>query len=53
MEPYKDILIRCHTDGVLFSEEPKNIIYGSSLGDFRDEGQHHVIINKSGSLTYS
>jgi hypothetical protein len=48
MEPYKNILIRCHTDGVYFSEEPKDIKYGSQLGELRYEGLHDILINQSG-----
>jgi hypothetical protein len=29
IEPYHDIAIRCHTDGVLFKEEPVGIKYGT------------------------
>jgi hypothetical protein len=53
MEPYNEILIRCHTDGVLFSDEPKNIKYGDKLGDFVFEGKYNISINKSGKITYS
>ncbi len=48
MEPYSNILIRCHTDGVLFSEEPMGIKYGSKIGDLVFEGKHDIEINKSG-----
>lgn len=50
MEPYNDILIRCHTDGVLFSEEPIGIKYGCNIGDLVFEGKHNIEINKSGII---
>ena len=37
MLPYKDIVMRCHTDGFITSE-PIDYKCGSSLGDLVDEG---------------
>ena len=48
MEANKDILVRCHTDGVMFSRMPQNIEFGEGLGDFRYEGLHDILINQSG-----
>jgi hypothetical protein len=51
IRPYNDICIRCHTDGVIFKEEPKNIKYGDQLGDLVFEGYfEHITINKSGEI---
>jgi hypothetical protein len=33
IEPYKNICVRCHTDSMLLSEEPKNIKLGDNIGD--------------------
>jgi hypothetical protein len=54
MTPYIDRVVRCHTDGILFSEEPKGIKYGSDIGDLVFEGYYkNVYINSSGKLLYS
>jgi hypothetical protein len=51
MEPFDDIIIRCHTDGIMFKEEPKGIKYGSDIGDLVDEGYlEHIIIDQSGKI---
>jgi len=48
---YEDKVIRLHTDGCLFSQEPKNIKYGDKLGDLVFEGYYdHITINKSGEV---
>ena len=39
MEPYKNIVKRCHTDGFILSELPNNIKVGSELGDLVYEGK--------------
>ena len=52
MEPYKNILIRCHTDGVMFSAEPVGIVYSDQIGGFAYEGFHpNVTIDKSGIIS--
>ena len=53
MEPYIETVIRCHTDGILFSEEPKGIVYGNNLGELVNEGfKKHTQINISGNIIY-
>ena len=48
----EDILIQCRTDGVVFSEEPKDMKYLNELGGFAFEGYHeNISIDKSGKLT--
>ena len=54
IKPYENICIRCHTDGVIFKEEPKDIKYGDKLGDLVFEGYFkNISINKSGIITYT
>ena len=49
MEPYESILVRCHTDGVMFSAQPVGIKYSNEIGGFADEGFYpQVSIDKSG-----
>ena len=51
IEPYEDIAIRCHTDGVLFKSEPVGLKYGNDLGSFVDEGYfENITIDKSGII---
>jgi len=51
IQPYEQICIRCHTDGVIFKEEPKGIKYGENLGDLVFEGYfQNIKINKSGII---
>ena len=38
MEKYIDIVIRCHTDGIITSELPKDIKLGDDIGDLVYEG---------------
>ena len=53
IEPYHDIAIRCHTDGVLFKEEPKGLKYDDKMGSFVFEGHfENITINKSGIIKY-
>jgi hypothetical protein len=53
IEPYKNIAIRCHTDGILLSDEPVGIKYGFGIGDLVDEGMYPSIkINSSGKINY-
>jgi hypothetical protein len=54
MEPYKDSLIRCHTDGILLSNEPTDIKYGFNIGDLRFEGYYkNISIHSStGKVNY-
>lgn len=54
IKPYENICIRCHTDGNIFKEEPKNIKYGDKLGDLVFEGHFkNISINKSGTIKYN
>jgi len=54
IKPYEDICIRCHTDGVIFSEEPQNIKYSEKLGDLVFEGYFKEIsINQSSIIKYN
>jgi hypothetical protein len=54
IQPYEPICIRCHTDGVIFSEEPKGIKYGEKLGDLVFEGYfQNIKINKSGIIKFN
>lgn len=51
LRPYEHTVIKLHTDGCLFSEQPKNIQYGYELGDLVFEGYYeHITINKSGEI---
>ena len=51
MQPFEDILVRCHTDGVMFSREPVGIKYSNQIGGFADEGFYpNVSIDKSGTI---
>lgn len=43
MHPYKESIMRCHTDGFICSERPEGIITGMSLGDLVDEGMKTLI----------
>ena len=43
MYPYKETVMRCHTDGFICSERPEGIITGMSLGDLVDEGMKTLI----------
>jgi hypothetical protein len=54
IKPYEQMCIRCHTDGVIFKEEPKGIKYGDKLGDLVFEGyfQNIKINNNSGRIKY-
>lgn len=53
LRPYEDTVIRLHTDGCLFSEEPKNIQCGLELGDLVFEAYYeHITINQSGIVKY-
>lgn len=47
MEPYKENLVRCHTDGFILTEEGTNLRLGDDLGDlvFEEYNQHIQIIN--------
>ena len=49
MEPYKDTIVKIHTDGFMVSEEPKNIKLSNSLGGLVFEGsyKHIKIINNT------
>ena len=38
MKPYKDIIVKCHTDGFKCKSEPKGIKLGSNIGDLEFEG---------------
>jgi hypothetical protein len=52
MEPYESILVRCHTDGVMFSAEPVGIVYSNEIGGFADEGFYpDITIDKSGIIS--
>ena len=53
IEPYEDIAIRCHTDGILFKKEPVGIKYGDEMGSLVDEGYfENITIDKSGKIKY-
>jgi len=53
IEPYEDIAIRCHTDGILFKSEPVGLKYGYKIGDFIFEGHfENITIDKSGIIKY-
>ena len=43
MEPYKNIVKRCHTDGFILSEKPNDIKIGFELGDLVFEGRTEQI----------
>lgn len=54
IQPHEKICIRCHTDGVIFKEEPKGIKYGDKLGDLVFEGYfENIKINKSGIIKFN
>jgi hypothetical protein len=51
IKPHEKICIKCHTDGIILSEEPKGIKYGNKLGDLVFEGYfENIKINKSGII---
>ena len=39
MLPFKETVMRCHTDGFICSERPEGIITGNGLGDLVNEGK--------------
>lgn len=48
MQPYyKDLVIRCHTDGFLLKDKPENIKIGDKLGDLKYEGYYNECIVKN------
>jgi hypothetical protein len=49
MEPYKDTIVKIHTDGGTFTEQPKDIKTGTNLGDLEYRGMwtNIKIINNS------
>jgi hypothetical protein len=47
IEPYKNICVRCHTDSMICTEYPKDIILGSYLGalEFKEHSDHIIVKN--------
>ena len=43
IDPIQNIVLRCHTDGIICSEEPKNIKLGCKMGDLAFEGYKNKI----------
>jgi hypothetical protein len=53
MGPYESSVIRCHTDGILFSSEPVGIKFGTNIGELADEGYYpNISITTSGVVDY-
>ena len=47
MLPYKDSVVKCHTDGFLTKVKPQDIITGLKLGDLAYEGKYQQCIVKN------
>jgi len=49
MKPYKDIVVRCHTDGIVLKENPIGIKSGSELGELSFDGYcaHANVLNSN------
>jgi hypothetical protein len=49
MKPYKDIIVRCHTDGIVLKEKPTGIKSGSELGELSFDGYcaHANVLNSN------